>query len=55
LRPPGSAKTLDIQYDAENNDRFTVGRLLIAEVINGNIMARTAPGTKAGSFWTPSS
>jgi len=35
LRPPGSAKTLDIQYDGDNKDRFTVGKLLIAEVLNG--------------------
>jgi hypothetical protein len=46
LRPPGSAKTLDIQYDGENNDRFTAGKLLIAEVMNENIMARTAPETR---------
>jgi len=43
-RPPGSAKTLDIQYDGQNKDRFTADKLLIAEVMNGNIMARTAPG-----------
>jgi len=44
LRPPGSAKTLDIQYDGENKDRCTVGKLLIADVLNGNIMAGTALG-----------
>jgi hypothetical protein len=39
-RPPDSAKTPDIQYDGANKDRFTAGKLFIAEVMNGNIADR---------------
>jgi len=45
LRPPCSAETLDIQYDGENEDRFTAYNLLIADVVNGKIKARRAPGS----------
>jgi uncharacterized protein YbbK (DUF523 family) len=49
LRPPGSAKTLDIQYDGDNKDRFTVGKQrmdrphvrVIPEWFGGGTLPRT--------------